>query len=99
MADIGSALKRQLEQKWRALDNFEASVKKLETTRSQWRSKYAIKDGELDAAKVGPLAICDQSLFPAWKDTDDRLGTKHRTESTTSFSTIRLSRKRIRIIR
>ena len=53
MADVSSALKRQLEQKWRALDNFEALVKKLETTRSQWRSKYAIKDGELDAAKVG----------------------------------------------
>jgi hypothetical protein len=41
-----------MEQKWRALDNFEASVKKLELTRSQWRSKYAMKDGELDAAKV-----------------------------------------------
>jgi hypothetical protein len=45
-------LKRQLEQKWRALDTFEASVKKLELTRMQWRSKYALKDGELEAAKV-----------------------------------------------
>jgi hypothetical protein len=34
------------------LDNFEVSVKKLETTRMQWRAKYAIKDGELEAAKV-----------------------------------------------
>ena len=47
-----AALKKQLEQKWRTLDNFEASVKKLETTRMQWRSKYSIKDGELEAAKV-----------------------------------------------
>ena len=52
-ADNCSALKKQLEQKWRALDNFEAAVKKLEITRTQWRSKYAIKDGELEAAKVG----------------------------------------------
>lgn len=47
-----STLKRQLEQKWRALDTFEASVKKLELTRQQWRTKYAQKDGELEAAKV-----------------------------------------------
>jgi hypothetical protein len=47
-----SSLKRQLEQKWRALDNFENSVRKLEATRVQWRAKYATKEGELDAAKV-----------------------------------------------
>jgi len=46
------SLKRQLDQKWKALDNFEAAVKKLELTRQQWRSKYAIKEGELEAAKV-----------------------------------------------
>ena len=50
------ALKKQLEHKWRALDNFEASVKKLELTRMQWRSKYSIKDGELEAAKVRRLS-------------------------------------------
>ncbi|KAK4687765.1 hypothetical protein P7C73_g2352, partial [Tremellales sp. Uapishka_1] len=47
-----TSLKKQLEQKWRALDNFEASVKKLEMTRMQWRSKYSIKDGELESAKA-----------------------------------------------
>jgi hypothetical protein len=46
------SLKKQLEQKWRALDQFEISVKKLEATRVQWRAKYATKEGELDAAKV-----------------------------------------------
>ncbi|KAI9631943.1 uncharacterized protein MKK02DRAFT_21589 [Dioszegia hungarica] len=54
-----AVLKRQLEQKWRALDTFEASVKKLELTRMQWRSKYALKDGELEAAKtrINDLAL------------------------------------------
>ncbi|WWC88754.1 uncharacterized protein L201_003667 [Kwoniella dendrophila CBS 6074] len=44
-------LKKQLEQKWRALDNFEAAVKKLELTKMQWKSKYTMKEGELEAAK------------------------------------------------
>lgn len=47
-----SSLKRQLDSKWRALDNFEASVKKLEATKMQWKVKYATKEGELDAVKV-----------------------------------------------
>ncbi len=59
-ADESSALKKQLEQKWRTLDNFEASVKKLETTRMQWRNKYSTKDGELEAAKVSPFAAFQQ---------------------------------------
>nr|XP_018262463.1 uncharacterized protein I303_05480 [Kwoniella dejecticola CBS 10117]OBR84621.1 hypothetical protein I303_05480 [Kwoniella dejecticola CBS 10117] len=47
-----AALKKQLEQKWRTLDNFEAAVKKLELTKMQWKSKYAVKEGELEAAKA-----------------------------------------------
>ncbi|KAK6908272.1 hypothetical protein I203_102273 [Kwoniella mangroviensis CBS 8507] len=45
------ALKKQLEQKWRSLDNFEAAVKKLELAKLQWKSKYAVKEGELEAAR------------------------------------------------
>lgn len=47
-----ASLKRQLDAKWRALDSFEASVKKLELARAQWRSKYSLKDGELEASKA-----------------------------------------------
>lgn len=47
-----AGLKRQLDAKWRALDAFESSVKKLELTRSQWRSRLSLKDGELDAFKA-----------------------------------------------
>jgi hypothetical protein len=46
------SLKRQLESKWKTLDNFENSVKKLDITRLQWKQKYAMKQGELEAAKV-----------------------------------------------
>lgn len=44
-------MKRQLDAKWRALDGFEASVKKLELQRSQQRAKLAQKDGELDVSR------------------------------------------------
>lgn len=54
-------LKRQLDAKWRALDGFEASVKKLELQRSQQRSKIAQKDGELEAAR-GRLAELQREL-------------------------------------
>ncbi|KAL1412952.1 hypothetical protein Q8F55_000701 [Vanrija albida] len=47
-----ASMKRQLDAKWRALDSFEASVKKLELARAQWRSKYSLKDGELEASKA-----------------------------------------------
>ncbi|OWT40032.1 hypothetical protein C362_02530 [Cryptococcus neoformans Bt1] len=47
-----ASLKRQLEEKWRTLDQFEAAVKKLELTKREWRSKFAIKEGELQAVQV-----------------------------------------------
>ncbi|EAL21033.1 hypothetical protein CNBD4090 [Cryptococcus deneoformans B-3501A] len=47
-----ASLKRQLEEKWRTLDQFEAAVKKLELTKREWRSKFAIKEGELQAVQA-----------------------------------------------
>ncbi|WVQ72827.1 hypothetical protein IAR50_002388 [Cryptococcus sp. DSM 104548] len=55
-----SSLKRQLEQKWRTLDQFEASVKKLEITKREWRSKFALKEGELDALKSRNAELSSQ---------------------------------------
>ena len=52
-----SLLKKQLDQKWRTLDQFEASLRKLEAHKLQWKAKYAIKEGELEAAKVCLPAI------------------------------------------
>lgn len=42
-----ASLKRQLDTRWRVLDSFEASVKKLETQKAQWRDRLAQKDAEL----------------------------------------------------
>ena len=60
------SLKRQLENKWRALDHFEASVRKLDSTRVQWKARYAEKEGELDAAKVS----YKREACPRWTNTD-----------------------------
>ncbi|ORX40156.1 hypothetical protein BD324DRAFT_648758 [Kockovaella imperatae] len=53
-------LKRQLEAKWRAIDSFEAAIKKLEATRLQWKNKYAAKAGELEAAKAQNAELAHQ---------------------------------------
>jgi hypothetical protein len=58
-ADIVRVLKRTLEAKWKTLDTFEASVKKLEVTRMAWRSRVSIKDGELEAAKVCLIPLAE----------------------------------------
>ena len=52
-----SLLKKQLDQKWRTLDQFEASLRKLEAHKLQWKAKYAIKEGELEAAKVCTILL------------------------------------------
>lgn len=71
-----STLKRQLEQKWRALDNFELSVKKLEAMRGQWRTRFATKQGELDAAVVRPVwdssnpIVCMTETYAQARNTD-----------------------------
>jgi len=48
---LGS-LKRQLDTKWRVLDSFEGSIKKLEAQKAQWRQRVNSKEAELDAAKA-----------------------------------------------
>jgi hypothetical protein len=59
-----SLLKKQLDQKWRTLDQFEASLRKLEAHKLQWKAKYAIKEGELEAAKVRPHFRSSLSQHP-----------------------------------
>ncbi|ORY31357.1 hypothetical protein BCR39DRAFT_89832 [Naematelia encephala] len=75
------ALKKQIEQKWRALDNFESSVKKLALTRMQWRSKFALKDGELEAAKSRNAELSQQlSIARAGSTTSDSASLRSLTE-------------------
>jgi chromosome segregation ATPase len=51
-------MRKQLDAKWRQLDHFEASVRKVELVKTQWRNKLAQKQGELDSlqAKHADLA-------------------------------------------
>ena len=65
-----SALKRQFESRWKTLDSFESSVKKLDLTRLQWKQKYAMKEGELEAVKVSSSGQTGYSI-------DDSLATSN----------------------
>lgn len=48
-------MKKQLDNKWRQLDQFETSVRKLELVKTSWRNKFAQKEGEIAALQVSLL--------------------------------------------
>jgi chromosome segregation ATPase len=54
-ADKLNEMKRQLENRWKQLDKFEASVKVYAETKAAWRRKISSKEGELEAIKVSCL--------------------------------------------
>ncbi|KAI0062162.1 hypothetical protein BV25DRAFT_1886017 [Artomyces pyxidatus] len=45
-------MKKTLDNRWRQIDKFEASVKSYADTKQTWRRKLSAKEGELDAAKT-----------------------------------------------
>lgn len=45
-------IRKQLDTRWKQIDKFESSVKSYGDTKSQWRRKFAAKEGELEALKV-----------------------------------------------
>jgi hypothetical protein len=47
-----SEIRKSLDQRWRQLDKFETSVKQYADTKTTWRRKLSVKEGELEAAKV-----------------------------------------------
>jgi len=49
-------MKKQLDNKWRQLDQFETSVRKLELVKTSWRNKFAQKEGELASLQARPLS-------------------------------------------
>jgi predicted nucleic acid-binding Zn-ribbon protein len=53
-------MKRQLDHKWKQLDHFEASVRKLELVKTSWRNKFAQKQGELDAITAKHTDLASQ---------------------------------------
>lgn len=53
-------IRKQLDTRWKQIDKFESSVKSYGDTKSQWRRKFATKEGELEALKV---LFCASVLF------------------------------------
>ena len=49
--DKFSDLRKQLDNRWKQIDKFEASVKSLAEVKQSWKRKFAQKEGELDAVK------------------------------------------------
>jgi hypothetical protein len=45
-------MRKQLESRWKQIDKFEASVKTYAETKTTWRRKLNMKEGELEAIKV-----------------------------------------------
>lgn len=48
MADM----RKQLDNRWKQIDKFEAGVKAFAETKTTWRRKYNAKEGEVEALKV-----------------------------------------------
>jgi hypothetical protein len=45
-------MRKQLDNRWKQIDKFEASVKSYADTKATWRRKFSVKEGELEALKV-----------------------------------------------
>jgi chromosome segregation ATPase len=50
-------LRKQLDNRWKQLDKFEASVKILTEAKATWRRKLSAKEGELEAIKVSGACV------------------------------------------
>ncbi|THH29016.1 hypothetical protein EUX98_g5172 [Antrodiella citrinella] len=51
-SDRLNELRKQLESRWKQIDKFEVSVKAALETKSSWKKKLSIKEGEVDALKT-----------------------------------------------
>ncbi|TRM57016.1 hypothetical protein BD626DRAFT_516705, partial [Schizophyllum amplum] len=54
-ADKLVEMRKQLDNRWKQIDKFEASVKVAAESKSTWRRKMASKDGEIEALKATTL--------------------------------------------
>ncbi|CED84430.1 Extracellular matrix glycoprotein Laminin subunits alpha and gamma [Phaffia rhodozyma] len=54
------SMKKQLDHKWKQLDHFESSVRKVELVKTQWRNRYAQKQGELESLQARYAELSSQ---------------------------------------
>jgi chromosome segregation ATPase len=53
-------MKKQLDNRWRQIDKFEASLKVFAETKAQWRKKLNSKEGELEALRATNSELSSQ---------------------------------------
>ena len=51
-ADKLIEMRKQLDNRWKQIDKFEASVKTLAEAKATWRKKLSAKEGEIEALQV-----------------------------------------------
>jgi len=52
-SDKFNDMRKQLDNRWKQIDKFEASLKTYAETKANWKRKFSQKEGELEAIKVG----------------------------------------------
>ncbi|KIY62153.1 hypothetical protein CYLTODRAFT_361928 [Cylindrobasidium torrendii FP15055 ss-10] len=53
-------MRKQIDSRWKQVDKFEASVKAYADTKTQWRRKFAQKDGEIDSLRTANQEMATQ---------------------------------------
>ncbi|KAG2005756.1 hypothetical protein CC2G_002136 [Coprinopsis cinerea AmutBmut pab1-1] len=66
-------MKKQLDNRWRQLDKFEASLKVFAETKAQWRKKLSAKEGELEAVKATNSELSSQLMSLKRPNTGDSM--------------------------
>jgi hypothetical protein len=56
-----SEMRKQLDNRWKQIDKFEASLKTYAETKGGWKKKLVQKEGEVEALKVLSLLV----FFPS----------------------------------
>lgn len=81
-----SGMKKQLDSKWKQLDHFEASVRKVELVKTQWRNKLSQKQGELESLQAKHADVAAQ--LNEMKGTARAESTNDSKSSNTRISTL-----------
>jgi flagellar motility protein MotE (MotC chaperone) len=60
-------MRKQLDNRWKQIDKFEASLKAYAETKAGWKKKLSQKEGEMEALKVRQPSSLVSFSFSFWK--------------------------------
>ncbi len=60
-------MRKQLDNRWKQIDKFEASLKSYAETKAGWKKKLSQKEGEMEALKVRQPSLLVFFVFTFWK--------------------------------